>query len=222
VYDDFALFREGSVCAKEDRPLLKIALSPEQRSELLEDIDLNPLLFGAQSPVEFCPKCAGREVDLIAVGKGSSTFKIAVIGAETDADPEGASKVQLSGARAAAALMRSLDRVRARLSRGETQLWTEEVIMFSRMYSDDPMTRAAHCRWPTAWQLPEGIRDVEPGNTLVVQITTGPTKNEFKAYTRNCPVFDLHGSLFLVGSGTIFPGQVELGLPFTKDLLYCR
>jgi len=64
-------------------------------------VDLNPLLFKAQSPVEFCPKCAGREVDFIAVGKGSSTFKIAVIGAESGADPEGANEVQRHGARAA-------------------------------------------------------------------------------------------------------------------------
>jgi hypothetical protein len=223
VYDDFALFREGSVCGKEERPLLRVPLTPEQRSELLQDIDVNPLLFEAQSPVEFCPRCVGREIDLIALARGSRIFKIAVVGAESDAEPEGADGVQRDGARAAAALVRSLNRVRPGLSRGETQRWTEEVILFSRMYSDDPMTRAPHCRWPTAWQLPEGISDLEPGNSLVLQITTGPTKDEFKAYTRNCSVIDIRGNLFLVGLRATFPGQVGLGLPFAKDLLlYCR
>jgi hypothetical protein len=223
VYDDFALFREGSVCGKDDPPLLRVTLTPEQRGRLLEDIDVNPLIFEARSPVEFCPRCAGREIDLIALSRGRRIFKIAVIGAESDAEPEGAEGAQRDGARAAAALVRSLDRVRPSLSRTETQPWTEEVIVFSRMYADDPMTRAPHCRWPDAWRLPEEIRAVEPGSALVLPITTGPTKDEFKAYSRECSVIDFNGNLFLVGLHATFPGQVGLGLPFAKDLLlYCR
>lgn len=83
IYDDFVLFRRGPVCATEDQPILKHTISAGERGELLQDIDVNPLLFQAESPVEFCPRCVGRELDLIAIGKRGSSFRIAVAGAES-------------------------------------------------------------------------------------------------------------------------------------------
>lgn len=223
VYDEFVLFREGPACAKVEGPILRRVFEPGERRRFMEDIDINPLLFQAESPVEFCPRCVGRQIDLIALRGANSRFRLAVIGADSGAEPEAKEQRQRDGALAAAALLRSLDRVRSSLSRSESQPWTEEALVFARMQRGDPAGPVARCAWPRGWRAPDpGIR-LEPGDSVVVPLSSAPTREEFKAYSGRCSVTDLRGASFLVFEQRTFPGQVELGLPFAIALLpLCR
>lgn len=220
LYEKMALFRSGGACPRQPDPILQVDLGPEERAQIGQDLDLNPLLGGARNPVEFCKGCPFEEVDIVAVRNRGLVGWVLVRGSGSGKPPaDVATSAERDAALAAQNLLLSVDRIREWLATLPSRPWNWRAIVFVRVDARRGRTSAPLCLWPGAWPKPRDPAGVHTGETVAVE-TFALAEEELAGWMKKC---EMRGALigeaaFLVRTVPLIPGQVELGGPFAVGL----
>jgi hypothetical protein len=185
-----------------------------------QDLDLNPLLAGAKSPVELCKGCTFAEVDIIALRSHGAVGKLVVRGSGSGRPPANiATNAERDGAMAAQNLLLSVERLREWLAKRPSRPWERKAVLFLRVGSNREREHNSSCRWPEAWPKPRHPHFIETGETVAVETAALP-EDELADWLEKCDqrTVPIDDGAFLVRAIPLIPGQIELGEPFALGL----